>query len=105
MKRTELLQLTDCKLCGKKIGSAITFHVVTVQRFILDPQAIQRHAGLEMMTSPAIASIMGTDEDMAHPLRDTPIKFSVCQDCAAEDFNLWQIEECCTEEPEATNGS
>lgn len=98
MKLDELRTLTDCKLCGEKIGKNLTFHVVTVQRFMLDPGAIQRHAGLEMMTSPSIAAIMGTNEDMAHALRDTPIKFSVCQNCIIRQFDLAGIEE-------ATDGS
>ena len=98
MKRAELLQLAICKLCGKKIGASLTFHVVTIQRLILDPGAIQRHAGLEMMLTPGIAAVMGTDEDLAVPLRDTPIKFSVCQDCMGREFCTAQIEEGDTEE-------
>ena len=48
---------------------------------MLDGKAIQRQAGLEMMTSPMIAAVMGPDEDLAVCVND-PITFTICDPCA-----------------------
>jgi len=69
MKQAELVALGSCGVCHKKIGDSEglpVFYVVEISRAMLDRRAIRRNAGLEMMLgSPAVAAVMGTDEDMA----------------------------------------
>lgn len=52
---------------------------VTVDRLVLDPRAIQRQAGLEMQIGAALASVMGTNEDLAVPLDTSQVV--ICGDC------------------------
>ncbi|WP_339827877.1 hypothetical protein [uncultured Arenimonas sp.] len=52
---------------------------MTVDRLVLDPRAIQRQAGLEMQIGAALASVMGTNEDLAIPLDTSEIV--ICGDC------------------------
>lgn len=77
LKRREL---TPCALCAKGLakGGPIVYRV-QLERFVLNPQAIQQAAGLEMMIGPALANIMGTDADLAAHL-DTDAML-VCGDC------------------------
>lgn len=85
MKEDELRKYATCGLCQRKIGHASfpTFYRVTLERFIIDPCAIQRQQGLTMMLggSARLASVMGQDEDMAVPVMDKE-SFTVCEDCS-----------------------
>lgn len=83
MKESELRQHATCSLCSRKIGhtGVPLFWTATVTRFGLDAQAIQRQIGLGMMLSPALAGVMGPDEDMAKPVMD-PVTITVCESCA-----------------------
>ena len=57
------------------------FWTLAVQRFGIDMQAVQRQHGLELMLgSPALAAVMGTDEDLAKPLMDK-VDVILCEEC------------------------
>lgn len=60
------------------------FWRVTVERFGIDMQAVQRQHGLGMMLgNGAIAAIMGPDEDLAKPMME-PKTITVCEDCCTK---------------------
>jgi hypothetical protein len=83
LKEKELRQ--NCMKCGKGI-----FHIsplspifkISFQPFIANHQAIQRQAGLGMMLNPALAMVMGTNEDLAIPMEDKKTGL-LCTECAA----------------------
>lgn len=85
MKELELRQRATCAVCQSGIGATglPLFWVLTIERFGLDMQAIQRQQGLTMMLGghAGIASVMGPDEDMAKPMME-PVKVSICESCA-----------------------
>lgn len=62
--------LRPCDICKSPVagntrgGRTIDFHVVVIERHLLDPGAMSRHAGLAMMLgSDALAGVMGPNED------------------------------------------
>ena len=81
MKEDELRKYALCGLCQQKIGQASfpTFYRVTLERFMLVPDAITRQTGLAMMLggSARLASVMGANEDMAKPIMERE-SFAVC---------------------------
>ena len=82
MKRDKIKK---CAGCGKGIAhdQNLIFYTVTIQRFGLDVRAIQRQTGLEMMLgSPALAAVMGADEDLAVAVDEVPLTMTVCMDCS-----------------------
>lgn len=90
MKEAELRKHCDCSICGKKIMHAglPLFWRVTVERFGVDTGAVRRQAGLAMMLgSPALASVMGSDEEMARPVMD-PKVLTVCEVCVLKPWTI-----------------
>lgn len=85
MKEAELRQHATCSLCRKPIGHTRLplFWKVTVERFGVDLQAVQRQHGLGLMIGAPLASVMGPDETMAKPVMD-PKVLTVCETCACE---------------------
>ena len=84
MKADELRENAVCKVCGKKFGESglPLFWRVTVQRYFVDMEAVNRQTGLEMMLgNVAIADVMGPNEDMAKPVMDA-VTVTVCERCA-----------------------
>jgi hypothetical protein len=83
MKEAELRQHTTCSLCSKPIGQTRLplFWKVTVERFGIDMQAVQRQHGLGLMIGAPLAAVMGPDETMAKPVMD-PKVLTVCETCA-----------------------
>jgi hypothetical protein len=90
LKRKDVIQ--KCLLCGEGLLHNQwnpMFFRVTLERHVVDMQAVHRQAGMEQFIgganpSPhavAIANVMGLDEDMSKPLGAIPI-FLVCGDCA-----------------------
>lgn len=76
--------LTPCAVCGKPLthDRSIAFYRVTIERFVLDPNAISRQVGLGVhLRSYALASIMGPNEDMAKQMSAHP-PANVCDTCA-----------------------
>jgi hypothetical protein len=92
MKEEELRRLATCAVCGKKLGASIKEHrnlpifwKVTAQRFLFDDGAMRRQAGLEMMVGHVgLAQALSPNEDLAQPMDEKPIVFSVCDHCALE---------------------
>lgn len=90
MKETELRQHATCSMCGRKILHAglPLFWRVTVERFGIDMQAAQRQTGLAMLLgSPALAAVMGPDEDIAAPVMD-PKVLTVCEVCVLKPWTI-----------------
>lgn len=86
MKERELRKYSTCSLCRKPIGNSglPLFWRVTVERFGVHVDRVQRQTGLAMMLGNAhLAMHMGPDEEMAQPLHE-PIVLSVCETCAVE---------------------
>lgn len=86
MKEQELRNHAVCSLCDNKILSTglPLFWRVTVERFGIDIGAVSRLQGLTMtLGSPALASAMGADEDMAIPVMEA-VTITVCEKCALD---------------------
>lgn len=84
MKERELLKHLTCSFCGKPIAHSglPMFWTVKVERFGIDANAIRRQHGLGLMLgSPALAGVMGPDEDMAKPVME-PVTLTACEPCA-----------------------
>lgn len=59
-------EFTKCICCGEGMAKGITFLRVRIDYMMLNPSAIQRQRGLEMMVgNAAIAGALGLDEDIA----------------------------------------
>ena len=72
-----------CALCGKGMMHAghILFCRVSIERFGVHADRVKRAHGLElMMGSPALANIMGPDEDLAKVI-DSQQDLLVCGSC------------------------
>lgn len=83
MKERELRKHAICSLCDKKIGhtGVPLFWRVTVERFGIDLQAVQRQQGLGLMLGGLLAQAMGPDEELASPVME-PTVLTVCEACA-----------------------
>jgi len=96
MKESELRKHTTCSICGQKILAAgvSLFWRVTVERFGLELQALNRLQGLAMMLGghAGLASVMGPDEDLARPVMDR-LTLTVCERCAVEDTCIARLGE------------
>jgi hypothetical protein len=83
MKEAELRRHATCSLCGNKVmaqGMPL-FWRVTVERFGIKADPVERQTGLAMMLGSAqLASAMGPDEDMAEPIME-PVVLTVCESC------------------------
>jgi hypothetical protein len=78
--------LKPCAFCGKGVGNGnnICCLRVKVTRLMINVGAVQRQTGLEMMLgSPALAAVMGTDEDVLKPLGDE-VDALICDNCAMD---------------------
>ena len=84
MKRAELLQHAKCTICDKGIGHTRVplFWRITIERFGVDLNAVQRQDGLgAFLGSSALGAIMGPDEDLASPVMDAKVA-TLCEECA-----------------------
>jgi hypothetical protein len=85
MKEDELRKHTKCSRCGKGIGHTKLpfFWTLTVNRYGLDMQALQRNTGLVSFFggSTLLAKTMGPDEDMAKKIMK-PVTLTLCENCA-----------------------
>lgn len=91
MKEAELRQHLTCDACRNKIGHTglPLFWRVTVERFGVDLRAVRCQDGLAaFLGSPALASVMGHDEDVAVPLIDPPQVLTLCEACAMAPVDL-----------------
>ena len=74
------------------------FYRVSIERFGIDMQAVNRRHGLEMFFGggnggAALAGVMGTDDDIAKPVMDKLTLF-VCENCAMDSLCVAQLAEC-----------
>ena len=81
MKERELREHAECDYCGNKIGECgiLGFFTVEVVMYGIEEKALRRQAGLGMMLTPAVAMVMGPDEDMATERQRT--KTTMCWSC------------------------
>ncbi len=84
MDERELRKYAKCLSCGKGICSTglPLFWNFTIERIGIKREAIQRHAGLEMMTTPGLASILGTGEDVTETMTKEVV--TLCEACVYE---------------------
>ena len=90
MKEKELRSKSTCAVCGHKIlvCGVPMFYTLELRRHALNMPAINRKAGLEMMlNSPALASIMGPDEDMTSEVIP-PVTITVCEACNCSNISI-----------------
>jgi|HubBroStandDraft_3_1064219.scaffolds.fasta_scaffold389720_2 hypothetical protein len=95
LKESELRKIATCDVCERKIGEQPLplFYLVTVARYGVDRNAIERKSGLEyFLGSPYLASVMGADEDMALPMMEQG-RITVCERCASENPFLHRMAE------------
>ena len=93
MKEKELRKHAQCGVCKKKIGHAglPMFWIVRIERHGITVDAVQRQDGLAaMLGSSAIASVMGTDDEMTRPLME-PLTVTVCEPCAMKQVCIAQL--------------
>ncbi len=95
LKQRTLAKLGKCTICGKHLLAAgvasPSFYVVKISRAMFDYSAIRRQVGLEMLLdSPALAEVMGPDEDIAKVF-DGPVEVVVHESCAAEVGHLLRL--------------
>ena len=88
MKERELRNHVTCSMCNRPVMASglPLFWRVSVERFGIDARAVQRQQGLAMhLGSPALAAIMGPDEDLAMPVMDK-VTLTVCDPCAMDSM-------------------
>lgn len=98
MKEQELREHATCSRCKKGIGHTRLpfFWTMKATRWGLDAVAMQRSAGLGMMLgSPALAMVMGPDEDLANEVDSQEI--TLCETCALDLMAI--LESCKPGEP------
>lgn len=80
VKRDEIQKCTGCDR-GVMHSNQITFERVTLERFLVMTDAVRRQHGLELMIgSPAIAAVLGPDEDLAKRVGDAD-QVWLCDQC------------------------
>ena len=85
--------LKHCGRCNRGVMHAgnPTFYLISIQQFLIDLSAVQRAHGFElMMGSPALANIMGRDEDLAVPVSEKREEF-LCLECLMIPVVLWEL--------------
>ncbi len=94
MKEKQLRECAICSNCREKILSAgiPLFYRVSIERFGIRMDRVQRHTGLEMMLSPSLASIMGTDEELAEPVMEKK-EITICEKCSTEPICVARLAE------------
>lgn len=99
MKEAELRAHATCSLCAKKILSTglPLFWRLTVERFGVHVDRVQRQNGLAMMLGNAhLAMHMDPQETMADPVME-PVVLTVCEACAvARALPVAALAECGT---------
>ena len=82
-----------CGICQKGVfnNGAIQVLEVDVTVQLMNPAAIKKQIGLEMMMGDAapLAQVMGLNEDMTNPAYK--LSFLMCQECGCQSHSLMQI--------------
>lgn len=85
--------LRKCAMCGLGVmhcGLPIFFRL-KIQRYGIDMRAVQAQHGLEQMIGNAvIASVLGTDADLAKPINDEQDLF-ICETCSQKPVMLVEL--------------
>lgn len=84
MNEAELRKHSTCSLCRQPIGRSglPLFWTVRIERYGIDLTAVRRQDGFAaFLGSPALAAVMGPDEQMAQKLMD-PVNLTVCETCS-----------------------
>lgn len=94
MKEDEIRKAAKCAMCGKPFGKTglPLFWRVTVDRYVVDMNAVRRLQGLTMLTgSPVLASVFSPDEVLARQALE--VKITVCEDCCTESIPVAYLAE------------
>ena len=87
--------IKKCAVCDNGVmhNQMMSFYKVQISRFIVDLNAVRRQHGLEAYfhQMPALAGIMGPDEDMSLPI-GKGIEFIMCEHFAAQNTVSGTIE-------------
>lgn len=86
-------EITKCVCCGKGVAHSglPIFWVVTTQRMGLDPRAIQRMQGMEMLMGNVMIARAFMDDDVANPLGDKHT-VTVCEPCSQKPLStIWAL--------------
>lgn len=86
MRQAELRAAAQCGRCSRKFGEAglPMFWRLTIERHGVMLDAMERARALEVLVgSPAIAAVMGPDEELTATLLP-PVTITVCEKCAVE---------------------
>ena len=87
MKEAELRKYATCTLCRNPIGRALVpfFWRVSIERFGIHFNRITRQDGLAAYLGghPALAALMGPDDDLAEPIMEKRT-LSVCETCCTQ---------------------
>lgn len=81
-------EIRRCDLCGEGLckDNALTFHRVQLQRYIVDVEALNERAGLQLLfqgkASAELIEVFATKPDVAVLLTE-PADLLVCELCAA----------------------
>ena len=91
LKETRLRK--KCGVCQEGVfnNGAIQLLEVDVTVQLVNPSAIKKQIGLEMMMGDAspLAQVMGLNEDMTNPAYK--LSFLMCQECGCKQKSLMQI--------------
>lgn len=95
MREKELREVAKCIECGKAFGHTglPLFWRVTIERYGVDMQAVNRQQGLTMMLggNAMLAQFMGADDEMAKLITSDSV--TLCEECAMKELNIaWLAE-------------
>lgn len=84
MKEKELRECAICNYCNKPIGTSNIpgFYIIEVVGYAINMQAVRQQTGLGIMLNPALATIMGPNEDLAEETQRA--KTVMCFTCYCE---------------------
>lgn len=95
LKEAELRTLTTCAVCDRKLGKTNLpiLWKVSIERHILNAPAVSRQNALGLfLGSGALASVMGSNEDMTSVLSEK-VTVMVCDECSCGPIDIAAIAE------------
>lgn len=96
MEEKELRESAKCAACGKPFGHTglPMFYRVTIERFGLSLDAINRLDGLAMFFggNAALTSAFSPDEDLAIKIGE-PVTITICETCSTENVMIAALAE------------
>jgi hypothetical protein len=92
-------EIKKCTMCGKGVmhTGLPLFWRVTIERFGISLDAVQRRHGLEQYfgggyVGATLAGVMGPDEQIAQPVM-LPVTLILCEECAMQDVPIAALPE------------